>query len=98
MAILSKVLVLKMICHCPSCPCHAIVDRIHLTRFRINNHKLLIEYGRYTNTPVNDRLCKHCHEIEDENNFLLECKRHYKTFDKVNSIFNPELPNQIKCL
>jgi hypothetical protein len=29
-----------------------IVDRIHLTRFRISNHKLQIEFGRYSGIPI----------------------------------------------
>ena len=69
-----------------------VLDRIHLTKFRISNHKLLIEYGRYRGIPVNARLCNHCHKVEDEVHFLLECK-HHKTFRFDN--VNPQLPKEV---
>lgn len=51
-----------------------VLDRIHLTKFRISNHKLLIETGRYTGKPVNERLCPSCNEIDTECHFLFQCK------------------------
>lgn len=51
-------------------------------RFRISNHSLEIETGRfatkkegkYSNTPVENRLCKLCGtSVEDEKHFLIQC-------------------------
>ena len=47
--------------------------RIEYTKLRISAHKLKIETDRYTNTPMNQRLCRECGEIEDEKHFLLKC-------------------------
>ena len=51
-------------------------QRRTLTKFRISSHNLEIEKGRYTNTPVEQRLCRLCtckDDVEDEIHFLLEC-------------------------
>ena len=50
-------------------------NRILLTKFRLCNHKLPIETGRWLNLPRNDRLCTLCTRncIGDEYHFLLEC-------------------------
>ena len=50
--------------------------RTALTRLRTSSHVLEIERGRYTvpKTAVCDRLCKICHQIEDEAHFLIDCK------------------------
>ena len=39
-----------------------------ITRWRLSNHKLKIEVGRYTKplTPRNERLCDYCELLEDE--------------------------------
>ena len=34
-----------------------------LTKFRISAHKLEIEKGRYSNTPLNNRICKFCNWV-----------------------------------
>jgi hypothetical protein len=49
-----------------------------LAKFRISNHKLIIETGRYENIEWNKRLCKICQKsdicvIEDECHFILKC-------------------------
>ena len=53
--------------------------RVALSRFRLSSHNLEIELGRHTNpkTPVESRICKHCHlqETEDEIPFLLKCPK-----------------------
>ena len=43
--------------------------RISLTRFRTNNHKLAIETGRWNKSPINERKCIFCLELEDEFHF-----------------------------
>ena len=50
-----------------------------LTKFRISNHKLHIETGRYKRpiTPRQERICELCGDgVEDESHFLLTCKQY----------------------
>ena len=49
--------------------------RTQVTKFRLSNHRLNIEVGRYNkNKNQNDRNCIFCpHKIEDEFHFLFEC-------------------------
>ena len=52
-----------------------IQDRISLTKFRLSNHRLMIETGRHQHIEKNLRFCPFCPgEIEDEFHFLLECQ------------------------
>ena len=63
--------------------CHSlniIDDPLHrrdYTKFRISNHNLMIEYGRYGNTkvPKESRLCLVCNtnQIEDELHLIFSC-------------------------
>ena len=46
-----------------------------ITKFRISNHSLLIEKGRFSNIPRENRLCSKCNVVEDEMHFLLHCTR-----------------------
>ena len=46
-----------------------------ITKFRISNHCLLIEKGRYLKIPRENRVCQLCNVVEDEKHFLLECNR-----------------------
>ena len=51
-----------------------ISNRIALTRFRLSNHKLMIEKGRHENINQNDRICPFCPKhIENELHFLIKC-------------------------
>ncbi len=45
------------------------------TKWRISEHDLLIEHGRYRQPklPVNDRLCTSCKVIDDEVHFGMAC-------------------------
>ena len=54
--------------------------RIRLTRFRISNHRLPIETGRWRMKLRRDRVCPHCNNksIGDEFHNLFECK-HFNT-------------------
>ena len=45
-----------------------------ITKLRISDHSLLIEKGRQFKISREDRLCKTCNKIEDEQHFLLDCK------------------------
>ena len=52
-----------------------IQDRILLTKFRLSNHRLMIEKGRHLKIPRKLRYCPFCHgSIEDEIHFLIKCK------------------------
>ena len=46
-----------------------------VTKLRISSHKLPVETGRYTNSPYNERICKHCNlnEVGNEQHYLLQC-------------------------
>ena len=62
-----------------------------LTKFRISNHILLIETGRYQRPkiPRHERICRFCSsgEIENESHFILKCK----LFEEL----RPDLTNNI---
>ena len=63
------------------------------TKFRISDHSLEIEKGRYNKTPCEERLCKNCGIIEDEAHFILKCKVNQNLRE---SLFNNiELDNDI---
>ena len=58
---------------------HRVINRGHrsvLSQFRCGILPLSIEVGRYTNTPLEDRVCELCENgvLEDECHFLLECE------------------------
>lgn len=57
---------------------HEYKFRHALSRFRISSHRLNIETGRYTNTPLNERVCIQCNmnQIESEFHFLLVCPKY----------------------
>ena len=52
--------------------------KIALARFRTSSHSLMIEKGRYDDSPRQQRLCKSCNmnQIENEYHFLLVCPYH----------------------
>ena len=62
-----------------------------LTRFRITNHKLMIECGRCHNIPQEERICKLCksNEIENEGHFLISCD----AYDNIRQDFLTVLTN-----
>ena len=77
-----------------------------LARFRAGSHTLEIERGRYTNprTPIENRLCATCSEIEDEKHFLIKCKfistERVKLFEKIYKLY-PNFENSCddeKCI
>ena len=55
-------------------------DRQKLVKFKINNHKLMIELGRYQadHMPRESRLCLLCksNQVENETNFLFQCSKY----------------------
>ena len=58
--------------------CHDFSIRKCFTKLRLSDHELEIERGRYFKIPREDRLCKSCHVIENEEHFLLKCKSNNK--------------------
>ena len=49
-------------------------DRISMTKFRLSNHKLMIEKGRHRDLDRNMRICPFCTSVEDEIHFLTKCE------------------------
>ena len=50
------------------------VTRTILTKFRLSNHKLMIEVGRFKDIPKEMRFCPFCPKmVETEAHFLLRC-------------------------
>ena len=48
--------------------------RTVITKFRLSNHRLMIEVGRHQNIPKEFRFCPFCpNKVETEAHFLLEC-------------------------
>ena len=69
-----------------------IKDRVSMTRFRLSNHKLMIEKGRHRGLEKDMRICPFCTSVEDETHFLTKCKifRHMRAglLLKVSEILN----------
>lgn len=59
--------------------------RRSLTKFRLSNHGLQIERGRYTRplTPREMRLCEKCSVVDDEFHFIMKCSK----FDNPRKVF-----------
>jgi len=52
--------------------------RQNVTKFRLSNHKLMIEVGRHQGMDVNERFCPFCtHSIENELHFLFYCPTYH---------------------
>ena len=47
-----------------------------LVKFRISNHRLPVETGRWLGIPLDDRCCTFCNarQLADEMHFIFECK------------------------
>ena len=45
-----------------------------LTKFRLSDHNLGIEVGRYSKIPREQRLSKRCRILDDEKHFFLNCE------------------------
>ena len=55
-------------------------ERRNLVKFKLSNHKLMIELGRYQTDHISreNRLCPLCksNQVETETHFLLECSKY----------------------
>ena len=62
--------------------------RVIITRWRLSNHRLNIETGRYTNpiTVRNDRVCTMCKVVEDERHVVFECPRYTNIRNQYNHL------------
>ena len=71
-------------------------QRAWLSPFRCSAHRLEIEQGRWTRTPLNERYCKICTsgKIGDEFHFVMECK----TFDVKRACFVGKMESVIPGL
>ena len=47
-----------------------------ITRWRLSNHDLMIEIGRYSGILRNERLCGTCDILEDEHHVIFQCPRY----------------------
>ena len=56
-----------------------------ICRLRVSAHRLLIEMGRYNNTPRTERICKNCmrNEIEDVKQFIIRCNKFTKEREEI---------------
>ena len=45
-----------------------------ICKFRLSDHSLAIETGRYKKIPRHLRTCNKCKTLDDENHFFLNCK------------------------
>lgn len=70
--------------------------RIYLSRLRLSSHRLHIETGRWTNTPLNERHCDLCNCLEDEYHFVLECNRYNELRKKYISEYYWRRPSMFK--
>ena len=61
-----------------------------ITRWRLSNHKLLIETGRYSvqSTPREDRKCTICHVLENESHVIYTCPEFKNIQQKYTNILN----------
>jgi hypothetical protein len=63
------------------------------TKFRVSDHSLEIETGRYQNITREERICKNCNlnEIGDEYHFFLKCTANHSLR---NNLFNKIILNK----
>ena len=59
---------------------HPITYTRNLVKFKVSNHKLMIELGRYqrNHIPRENRLCslRKSNQVENESHFLFQCSRY----------------------
>ena len=61
-----------------------VANRTALTKFRLSNHNLMIEKGRYEKLLLGDRSCPFCpDQIENEFHFLIKCPIYHELRNKM---------------
>ena len=78
------------ITHYTSKRCRSLV-----AQFRLGILPIHIETGRFTKTPLNERICKICdlNEIEDEYHFLLSCPKYITPRETLYNSSRKLIPN-----
>ena len=74
--------------------------RAAITRWRLSNHKLQIETGRYNGTPRENRKCYTCNAVENEEHAVFVCpifayirtnfKRIIEKYKSIRTLLNPD--------
>ena len=67
-----------------------------ITRWRLSNHNLKIETGRYKGIPRNERICDSCETLEDEQHAVFVCVRYNEIRQRYENLLNKM--NDIKLL
>ena len=68
--------------------------RSQVTKFRLSNHSLMIEAGRYKNIPKEFRFCYFCpNKVETETHFLINCPAYVIIRDRMFAHVNILNPN-----
>ena len=73
--------------------------RVSLTKLRVSSHRLCIETGRWNkpvSTPVNERKCLICKELEDEFHFILQCNMYKELRKRYIPEYYYKRPNMLK--
>ena len=65
-----------------------------ITRWRLSNHCLKIETGRYIGIPRNERVCDTCDILEDEHHVIFVCTRYAEIRQRFANLINKN--NDIK--
>ena len=76
-----------------------VPKRTQITKFRLSNHRLMIEIKRHDKTPKEKRFCPFCiNKVEDECHFLLECPQytHLREIEVLPILESPKLTNLSK--
>ena len=81
--------------------------RCLISRWRLSNHKLYIETGRYNNPPIprEDRKCVICNVLEDEHHAIFICPTFsnirmkfadiLNKYRSIKSILNPDINDAV---
>lgn len=66
-----------------------------ICKLPISAHKLQIEFGRFSNIPRNERICKKCSSgcVEDEIHFLTSCEKFNSDRDALFDFVCHKMPN-----
>ena len=71
------------------------IYRKNISKFRVSDHNLLIETGRYKKIPSEQRLCSVCKILDDECHFFFKCKINQKIKEELFSYYEKEDSNFI---
>ena len=72
---------------------NSFINRQMMSKFRLSDHILKIEMGRYQNIPREQRLCTQCSVIDDEYHFFFNCKINGSIRDNFLSKIKQNNPN-----